>query len=119
VGDFISSPLDYDLIQNFPLGVVSSPNTSFPAELHSGSFAPVGRWKKQLTPKEVGQLESLIGDELRESGYPLCSAIQPKASLRLRTLRVVYPTFYCLKEWLRLKTPLGRFVNLKRLQLQN
>jgi hypothetical protein len=68
-------PLDHGLVQSSQLGAVSTPNTSFPAELHSGIFAPVGRWKKQLTSEEIRQLESLIGDELQKLGYLLSSLL--------------------------------------------
>jgi hypothetical protein len=119
VGDFIAMPLDYDFIQNSKIGAVSTPNTSFPAELHSGGFAPVGRWQKLLTSKAVLELESLIGDELQELGYQLSSPAPAKPSLRLRSLEAVYPRFYSFKEWSRLTTPLGRFVNVNRLGLTN
>jgi hypothetical protein len=118
IGEFLSLLLDYDLIQISQPGSVSTPNTSFPFELDSGSFAPVGRWKKHLTSEQVQQLESLIGDELQDLGYPLSSPAPAKPSLRLRSLQAVYPAFYSFKEWSRLKTPLGRFVNIDRLVLQ-
>jgi hypothetical protein len=118
LGEFIALPLDYDRIQSSQLGVVSNPNTSFPNELRSGSFDPVGRWKKQLSSEEVGQLESLIGDQLVELNYPLATPVPPNPGLRLRTLKATYPAFYSLKEWSRLRTPLGRFVNMNRLVLQ-
>jgi hypothetical protein len=117
VADFIAMPLDYELIKNSKVGVVSIPNTSFPAELQSSGFTPVGRWRKLLTSKAILELESLIGDELQELGYPLVSPAPPKASLRLCCLGAVYPRFYSFKEWLKLRTPLGRFVDLNRLCL--
>ncbi len=118
VGEFIGLPLDYGQIQNSQLGVLSAPNTSFPAELRAGNFDPVQRWKKLLSPEEVQQLESLIGDELEELGYPLSAPRSSKNDVRLRMLRATYPPFYSLKEWSRLRTPLGRFVNTGRLMLQ-
>ena len=30
-------------------------------------------------------------------------------------MRAMYPSFYQLKEWLKMATPLGRFVNMNRL----
>lgn len=119
VGEFIGLPLDYERIRNSQLGVVTNPNTSFPGELRSGSFQPVGRWRKQLPTKEVQQLESLIGDLLNELQYPLSVPNPPKPSLRLRSMNVAYPSFYSFKEWSRLRTPLGRFVNMNRLVLQS
>jgi hypothetical protein len=116
VGEFIGSPLDYEVISKAQPIV---PNTSFPEELGFGRFAPVGRWKNQVSAEEVRQLEALIGDELQELGYPLSSPIQVKPNLRLRSLQAAYPPFYSLKEWLRLRTPLGRFVSMNRLILQN
>jgi hypothetical protein len=32
-------------------------------------------------------------------------------------MRAMYPSFYQLKEWLKTATPLGRFVNMKRLHI--
>ncbi len=32
-------------------------------------------------------------------------------------MRSMYPVFYQLKEWLKTATPLGRFVNMNRLQI--
>jgi len=32
-------------------------------------------------------------------------------------MRAMYPAFYQLKEWLKTATPLGRFVNMNRLQI--
>ena len=116
IGEFIDCRLDYESIRDSRSIV---PNTSFPAELESGNFAPVGRWKKHLTPDDVRQLESLIGDELQELGYPLSASALPRPDLRLQLLRAAYPRFYSLKEWSKLKTPLGRFVNMNRLILQN
>jgi hypothetical protein len=118
VGNFIGLSLDYKRIQSSPYGVVSAPNTSFPAELHSGSFEPVGRWKKKLSADEVRQLESLIGDTLEELEYPLSCPSRPKNSLRLSTLKAIYPPFYSFKEWSRLRTPLRHFVSMNRLVLQ-
>ena len=118
VGEFIGLPLDYERIQRSPLGAVSAPNTAFPAELRSGSFKPVGRWKKQLSTDEVRQLESLIGDALEELKYPLSCPARLKTSLRHTSLKAIYPPFYSLKEWSRLRTPLGHFVNMNRLVLQ-
>jgi hypothetical protein len=118
IGDFIGVRLDYELIRNSQ-GAAVAPNTSFPAELESGSFAPVGRWRKHLSIEQVHQLEWLIGDELLALGYSLASQTTAQPGLRLRYLREVYPAFYSFKEWARLNTPLGRLVNMDRLMLQN
>jgi len=32
-------------------------------------------------------------------------------------MRAMYPSFYQLKEWLKTATPLGRFVNMNRLHI--
>ena len=32
-------------------------------------------------------------------------------------MRAMYPAFYRLKEWLKMETPLGRFVNMNRLHI--
>ena len=118
VGNFIGLPLDYDLIQKSRIGAIAAPNTSFPGELEQGCFAPVERWKRQLTSEEVKQIESLIGDQLRELGYPLSVPGPVEPGSRLCVLQSTYPRFYSLKEWLRVNTLLGRWVSLSRLHLQ-
>ena len=95
-----------------------SPNTAFPAELSSDTFNPVGRWRTLLSTKQIEQLESLIGSLLQELGYPLSTA-PSSLNPRCRALKAVYPAFYSLKEWLKLNTVLGRFVNIDRLVLQS
>ncbi len=117
VSAFIGENLDYERIRRAKIGVISVPNTSFSEEWKSGSFSPVGRWKRQLSDDQVTQLEGLIGELLAELGYPLSRAESTTLGFRLRTMRSMYPVFYQLKEWLKTATPLGRFVNMNRLQI--
>jgi hypothetical protein len=78
----------------------------------------VGRWKRQLSDDKVTRLEGLVGELLLELGYPLLSrAGSTTLGFRLRTVRAVYPAFYQWKEWLKTATPLGRFVDMNRLQI--
>jgi len=120
VGAFIGENLDYEKIHKAKIGAISIPNTSFTEEWNSGSFSPVGRWKRQLSDDQVTRLEGLVGELLVALGYPLSRAESTRVEnttlgLRLRTMRAMYPSFYQLKEWLKTATPVGRFVNMNRL----
>ncbi|MFY9560070.1 MAG: sulfotransferase [Terriglobales bacterium] len=117
IGAFIGQPLDYEKIRCAEIGAVRRPNTSFTEELESKGFSPVERWKRQLSRDQVARLEDLIGELLVELGYPLSSPERKRLGLRLRTMQALYPAFYDLKEWLKTATPLGRFVNMNRLHL--
>lgn len=117
VGAFISDNLDYEKIRDAKIGAIRVPNTSFTEEWKSGGFSPVGRWKRQLSDDKVARLEALVGELLVELGYPLSRADRTTLDFRLRTMRATYPAFYQLKEWLRTATPLGRFVNMNRLRI--
>jgi hypothetical protein len=117
VGAFIGENLDYEKIRREKIGAVRIPNTSFAEEWKAGSFSPVGRWKRQLRNEQVIQLEGLIGQWLADLGYPLSCPETTAPGFRLRTMRTMYPAFYQLKEWLKTATPLGRFVNMNRLRI--
>jgi hypothetical protein len=117
VSAFIGENLDYERIRKAKIGAVRIPNTSFTEEWKSGRFSPVGRWKRQLSDDKVARLEGLVGGLLVELGYPLSRPDSTTLGFRLRTARAMYPAFYQLKEWLKTATPLGRFVNMNRLQI--
>ncbi len=117
VGAFIGENLVYEEIHNEMISAHMVPNTSFPEEWKDGVFRPVGRWKRQLSDDKVARMEALIGELLVELGYPLSCAESTLLSFRLRTMRATYPAFYRLKEWLKTATPLGRFVNMNRLHI--
>jgi hypothetical protein len=117
VGAFIGENLDCEKIRQAKIGALLAPNTSFPEELKSGGFSPVGRWRRHLSDDKVARLEALVGDFLLELGYPLSRAESKARGFRLRTMRATYPAFYQLKEWLKTATPLGRFVNMNRLHI--
>ncbi len=117
VSAFIGEDLDYEKIRTAKIGAISIPNTSFTEEWKAGSFSPVGRWKRQLSDDEVTRLEGLVGELLMALGYPQSRAESATLGFRLRTMRAMYPSFYRLKEWLKMSTPLGRFVNMNRLHI--
>jgi hypothetical protein len=117
VGAFIGENLDYEKIRISKMGVLRVPNTSFTEEWKSGSFSPVGRWKRQLSDDKVAWLEGLVGELLVELGYPLSRAEIATLGFRLRAMRATYPAFYQVKEWLKTATPLGRFVDMNRLHI--
>jgi hypothetical protein len=117
IGAFIGENLDYEKIRKARIGALLVPNTSFPDEWTAGEFSPVGRWKRQLSDDKVARLEGLVGELLLELGYLLSRAESATLGFRLRTMRATYPVFYQLKESLKTATPLGRFVNMTRLHI--
>jgi hypothetical protein len=60
VGAFIGENLDYEKIRKAKIGAIRVPNTSFTEEWKSGSFSPVGRWKRQLSDDKVARLEGWL-----------------------------------------------------------
>jgi len=117
IGAFIGENLDYEKILEAKIGAIGVPNTSFPEEWDSGTFAPVERWRRMLSDDQVAGLEGLVGKLLVELGYRLSRAESTTPGWRLRTMQATYPAFYQLKEWLKTATPLGHFVDVNRLHL--
>ena len=117
IGDFVGEELDYARISNGAVAAMRTPNTSFPDEWKSGSFSPVSRWKRELTEDSVARLEALVGELLMDLGYPLESDGKTSLGFRLRRLKSIYPAYEQAKLWLKSQTPLGRFVNINRLHL--
>lgn len=110
---FIAQDLDYQKIQAAGIGSVSEPNTSFSEA--EGTFNPIGRWKTKMSAKQIAEFETLMGDVLLELGYPL---EKREATLRSRRLRAIYLTMFAAKHWIKTNTPLGRSVNLERIETE-
>jgi Sulfotransferase family len=107
VGEFIDHDLDYERIRSAPLGSLQSPNSSFSSDETNRELSPVGRWKTLLSPSQLAEMESLVGDLLVDLGYSL-SEFPPRLTKALRLMQVLYPLFFDVKLWLKSKTPLGR-----------
>jgi len=116
LGEFIDHNLDYDRIQRAGIGSVSQPNSSFAGE-SPGAFNPVDRWKAKMSSCEIVALEELIGDFLLELGYVVSSKPGHGRSLRAQRLRKTYFALFEAKHWMK-TTPLGRFVDLKNLEVE-
>jgi hypothetical protein len=119
LGAFLDHDLDYDRIQNSSLGRLSETNSSFREESAKDNINPLGRWKQRLTRSEVAAIEATVGESLHENGYELSlPAAERRPSLRLSSMRAIYPAFLDAKLWLKLHTPLGRFARLSALELE-
>jgi len=113
---FIDQDLDYERIQSVALGSVRSPNSSFKLDGNQKELGPVGRWKALLSPAEVAQLESGIGDLLLELGYrPATPRPEANRTAMVRLMSVIYPAFFDAKLWLKSNTPLARTAAIGRM----
>jgi hypothetical protein len=98
IGRFIDQPLDYATIQRVGYGSVSKPNTSFAAQDSGEAFNPVGRWKKNLSPKELALVEQLVGGTLLKLGYSLATDItKTPEDFSLKTTRMLHRSFFASK----------------------
>jgi len=110
LGRFIDHDLDYGHIQQVAVGSVRNPLTTFAAELKQGSFDPIERFKKMFSPEELVLFESLVGRYLDELGYPpVTPETERDRGFQVTMLRLIYFSFYGLKQWVKSKTRLSRF----------
>jgi hypothetical protein len=116
LGSFIDHDLDYERIQRAGIGSVSEPNSSFLGE-SNGTFNPVARWKTKMSAEQVAFFEQLVGDCLLKLGYSLLSEVKRETSLRAARMRATYLAMFEAKHWMRSNTPLGRFVDLERIEM--
>jgi hypothetical protein len=100
---FIEHDLDYERITQVAIGSVAAPNTAFKDEQRS----PIGRWKNDLPQEELATLEGLVGRTLESLQYELAT----KASSRsdLARMRAAYRLYFESKQYLKTRTPAGRW----------
>jgi hypothetical protein len=120
LGKFIDHDLDYDRIQRAALGRLSETNSSFREEPKEEQGHPVNRWKEKLSPREIAELEAIIGPCLQEFGYELSVAEKDRhPSLKDKWMHAAYPAILDTKLFLKIKTPLGRLADLSALELDS
>jgi hypothetical protein len=100
---FVDHDLDYDRIREVGIGSVSTPNTAFKGDQQS----PIGRWRTALSPKDLEEFETLTGDTLADLGYELNA--KPASSFELARMRIAYRTYFESKQFLKTKTPAGKW----------
>jgi hypothetical protein len=111
LGSFLEHDLDYDRIQRVGVGSVRKPLTSFPEDLKQGHFTPVARWQDRFPLDELMWFESLVGEYLRELGYPLSSTeTELNHTASVKRMRLIYSLFYESKQWLKVNTPISRWM---------
>jgi hypothetical protein len=116
IGVFIDHDLDYDRIQHNGIGSVGEPNSSF-ADESEGTFNPIARWRKKMSPQQIASFEELVGGFLRELGYTPFSEAKPRTSVRAARLRATYLPVFEFKHRMK-ATPLGRLVHLKNIEVE-
>jgi hypothetical protein len=117
IGAFIGQDLKYADIVRTGVGTLINPNATFRNDIAPSS--PVGRWRRYLSPTDVPNLESVIGDLLQELGYPLTFPRSLSKSFQIRIMQELYPKYFSAKEWSRSRTLLGRLVSTGRLRFDD
>lgn len=111
IGRFIGCDLNYDRIQQRPVGSVKTPLTAFREDFQQGRFAPVGRWKDKFPVDQLREFETLIGAYMQELGYPPATSTNARTLRpRHRIMRAMYGVFYPFKQWAKIHTPLSRWM---------
>jgi Sulfotransferase family len=117
VGGFIAQDLDETRIRECSIGTLSAPNSTFQEEIRGDTFQPVERWRRKLSERELGVVESSIGPLLQQLGYGLGAIQMHNPPPNQRLAQVLYPRYFDTKEWLKMHTPFGRLTSIDRLQL--
>jgi hypothetical protein len=112
---FLGHDLDLDRIRKSAIGAITEPNSSFLSD--EVSVNPVGRWKRKMKPDQAALIEGLVGDLLRELGYPVSEAELSVLGLRLKRLRATYASLFTWKLWLKMNTPARYFTDLSRIEI--
>jgi hypothetical protein len=126
LGAFIDHDLNYDRIQQNAQGTLRDPNSSFRGDGQEVESNPIERWKTVLSKTEIAQVESLIGDLLRATGYELASTQdqdrdedQRHRTLPVSLMSFLYPMYFGLKLWLKTHTPLARMGEIGRMGISD
>lgn len=119
LSSFVGQELDLEEIKKRGIGSVSEPNSSFLSDSAAAGFNPVGRWKQKLEAKQASLIEGLVGDLLRDLGYPLSA--EPSASpMQLERMRLSYRTTFGAKHWVRNNSPWTRhLIDLSRMEIKS
>jgi hypothetical protein len=111
IGRFVDQTLDYERIRRHPLHSLKRPNTSYAAERDRADFNPVGRWKDKCGAERLRLCESVIGPSLEELGYARAvGTFTPRERARAAALQSFYLNYFALRQLLKRRTPLGRFL---------
>lgn len=100
---FVEHDLDYEQISRAGIGSVSAPNTAYKEDQRS----PIGRWMTDLSPQELATLERLVGGTLQALGYELGG--RGTRTFDLAGMRAAYRLYFESKQYLKTRTPAGRW----------
>jgi hypothetical protein len=116
IGAFIEQDLDYDRIQQNPLGSLQNPNSSFRGDGRDKEANTIGRWKSMFTAEQIRDIEAVDGDLLKATGYQLDTPPEKlHPSRAARFMNFLYPLYFDFKLWLKSATPLARFASTARM----
>ena len=101
---FLEHDLDYERITQAAIGSVSAPNTAFKGDQRG----PIGRWKTDFSPEELATLEKLVGGTLLELGYELTT--KALSCFELARFRAAYRLYFESKQYLKTRTPAGKWL---------
>ncbi len=116
IGAFIEQDLDYDRIQQNPLGSLQNPNSSFRGDGREKEANTIGRWKTMFTTEQIRDIEAVQVDLLSATGYTLDTPPEElHASFAVRFMSFLYPLYFDFKLWLKSATPLARVASTTRM----
>ena len=116
IGAFIEQDLDYDRVQQNPLGSLQNPNSSFRGDGQEKEANTIARWKTMFTPEQIRNIEAVDGDLLQATGYALETPREKRRpSVTVRVMSFLYPLYFDFKHWLKSATPLARFASTARM----
>lgn len=120
LGKFIEHDLNYDRILQNAQGALLEPNSSFQGDKGNVAANPLGRWKSLFSPADLGNVESVIGDLLQETGYKLATVPdQRRPTLAIRIMSFIFPIYCEAKLWLKRNTPLARVAEISRMGISS
>lgn len=111
VSRFIGQNLDVRRIENFAIGSISAPNTSFSETALTDDSSNAERWRTRLTGRSLERVEAVIGKSLLRCGYePQTNAFwMRKAAGSLGA--AAYSARFGLSHVLKSRSFLGRFAD--------
>ena len=114
VNNCIGANITRQMVESSSIGSLGKANTAFKYDGAGISAKNLGRWRRQLSDKDICILHSAIGDTLVQLGYEtahLAVSNRVRNSLEIKTYIALCPIILGMKKILREGTFLGRWTS--------